>query len=86
MGKIHKESLPDGESFDLVIEILLSHNKIDSALKYVDLTLKSGYMLSMKAFLDCVQRCVSNQRLDTLVSTIERCKVHTFAGYLTFDI
>ncbi|XP_042021939.1 pentatricopeptide repeat-containing protein At1g26460, mitochondrial-like [Salvia splendens] len=74
MGKIHKESLPDGESFDLVIEILLSKNKIDSALKYVDLTLKSGYMLSMKAFVDCVQRCVSNQRLDTLVSIIERCK------------
>ncbi|XP_057810756.1 pentatricopeptide repeat-containing protein At1g26460, mitochondrial [Salvia miltiorrhiza] len=73
-GKIHKESLPDNESFDLVIEMLLSKNHIDSALKYVDLTLKSGYMLSMKAFMNCVQRCVTNGRLDTLVSIIERCK------------
>lgn len=80
-GEIHKESLPDNESFDLVIEMLLSRNQIDSALKYVDLTLKSGYTLSMKAFVDCVQRCVNNGRLDTLVSIIERCKVHTFSGY-----
>ncbi|KAH6763089.1 Tetratricopeptide repeat superfamily protein [Perilla frutescens var. hirtella] len=73
-GKEHKESLPDNESFDLVIEMLLSRNHIDSALKYIDLTLKSGYMLSMKAFVDCVQSCVKNGRLDTLVSVIERCK------------
>ncbi|KAK6133632.1 hypothetical protein DH2020_032542 [Rehmannia glutinosa] len=73
-GKEDKESLPDDESFDLVIGMLLSTNQIDSALKYIDLTLKSGYMLSMKAFEDCVQRCVSNVRLDTLVSIIERCK------------
>lgn len=73
-GKEHKESLPDNESFDLVIDMLLSRNHIDSALKYIDLTLKSGYMLSMKAFVDFVQRCVNNGRLDTLVSIIERCQ------------
>ncbi|KAL0447002.1 UNVERIFIED_CONTAM: Pentatricopeptide repeat-containing protein, mitochondrial [Sesamum latifolium] len=73
-GKEHKESLPDDESYDLVIGMLLSRNQIDSALKYIDLTLKSGYMLSMKAFVDCVRICVSNVRLDTLVSIIERCK------------
>ncbi|KAK4399845.1 Pentatricopeptide repeat-containing protein, mitochondrial [Sesamum angolense] len=73
-GKEYKESLPDDESYDLVIGMLLSTNQIDSALKYIDLTLKSGYMLSMKAFVDCVRICVSNVRLDTLVSIIERCK------------
>ncbi|KAI3452903.1 hypothetical protein Pfo_009566 [Paulownia fortunei] len=73
-GKEYKESLPDDESYDLVIGMLLSTNQIDSALKYIDLTLKSGYMLSMKAFVDCVQSCVGNVRLDTLVSIIERCK------------
>ncbi|KAL0408740.1 UNVERIFIED_CONTAM: Pentatricopeptide repeat-containing protein, mitochondrial [Sesamum radiatum] len=73
-GKEYKESLPDDESYDLVIGMLLSRNQIDSALKYIDLTLKSGYMLSMKAFIDCVRICVSNGRLDTLVSIIERCK------------
>ncbi|KAG8383040.1 hypothetical protein BUALT_Bualt05G0143100 [Buddleja alternifolia] len=73
-GKEYKDSLPDDESYDLIIGMLLSSNQIDSALKYIDLTLKSGYMLSMNAFEGCVQRCVSNVRLDTLVSIIERCK------------
>ncbi|KAL7110129.1 hypothetical protein ACP275_05G005000 [Erythranthe tilingii] len=73
-GKEYKESLPDEESYDLIIVMLLSKNQIDAALKYIDLTLKSGYMLSMKAFVDCVQSCVSNGRLETLVSIIERCK------------
>ncbi|KAK4479825.1 hypothetical protein RD792_015365 [Penstemon davidsonii] len=73
-GREYKESLPDDESYDLVIGMLFSKNQIDSALKYIDLTLKSGYMLSMKVFANCVQSCVSNGRLDTLVSIIERCK------------
>ncbi|KAL6577756.1 hypothetical protein OROMI_010084 [Orobanche minor] len=73
-GKEFKESLPDEESYDIVICMLLSKNQIHSALKFIDLTLKSGYMLSMKAFTSCVQRCVDNGRLDTLVSIIERCK------------
>lgn len=75
-GKEYKESLPDEESYDLVIGMLLSNNQIDSALKYIDLTLKSGYMLSMKAFVDCVRSCVNSLRLETLVSIIERCKVY----------
>lgn len=86
LGKEHKESLPDNESFDVVIGMLLSRNQIDSALKYIDLTLTSGYMLSIKAFVDFVQRCVTNGRLNTLVSVIERCKVNTFSGYLTIHM
>lgn len=73
-GKEFKESLPDDESFDLVIGMLLVTNQIDTALKYIDLTLKAGYMLSMNTFTKCVQSCVQNVRLDTLVSIIERCK------------
>ncbi|KAK6157841.1 hypothetical protein DH2020_012089 [Rehmannia glutinosa] len=75
IGKEYKESLPDDESYDLIISLLLSTNQIDTVLKYVDLTLKSGYMLSMNAFLGCVQSCVNNGRLDTLVSIIESCKI-----------
>ncbi|KAL2226244.1 UNVERIFIED_CONTAM: Pentatricopeptide repeat-containing protein, mitochondrial [Sesamum indicum] len=73
-GTEYKDSLPDDESYDLIVGMLLSANQIDSALKYIDLTLESGYMLSMSAFLRCVQSCVNNGRLDTLVSIIERCK------------
>ncbi|KAG9140124.1 hypothetical protein Leryth_015754 [Lithospermum erythrorhizon] len=48
--------------------------KQESALKYIDLSLKSGYMLSMDAFTDCVRSCVNQGRLDLLLSIIERCK------------
>ncbi|KAL8533652.1 hypothetical protein ACS0TY_009886 [Phlomoides rotata] len=73
-GQEYKDSLPDDESYDSVIGALLNVNQIDRALKYIDLTLSSGYMLSMDAFLGCVRSCVKNGRLDTLVSVIERCK------------
>lgn len=69
-----KESQPDEESYDLVISMLFRQGQIDSALKYIDLTLKSGYMLSTKVFLDCVQSCVDKQRLESLVMVIEKCK------------
>ena len=72
-----QESLPDDESFDLVIGMLLLTEQIDSALKYIDLTLKSGYVLSVDVFTECVRICVNKGRLDTLVSIIERCKVYT---------
>lgn len=77
IGKKYKEALPDYESYDLIVCALLSNNQIDSAVKYIDLTLKSGYMLSMNAFIVSLQSCVNNGRLDTLVSIIERCKVLT---------
>lgn len=70
-----EESIPDDESYDLVIGMLLSTDQIDAALKYIDLTLKSGHMLSLKVFTECVQSCVKKGRLDTLVSVIDRCKV-----------
>lgn len=70
------ESMPDDQSFDLVLGMLFLTNQIDAALKYVDLTLKSGYMLSMRVFADCVRSCVNQGRLDALVSIIERCKVY----------
>ncbi|KAL7217459.1 hypothetical protein ACSBR1_029200 [Camellia fascicularis] len=69
-----KESLPDDESYDLAIGMLLLTDQIDAALKYIDLTLKSGYILSVNVFTECVRNCVNKGRLDTLVSIIERCK------------
>lgn len=77
-GQEYKDSLPDDESYDLIISMLLSTHQIDSALKYIDLTLGSGYMLSMNTFSRLVQSCINNGRQDTLVSVIERCKVHLF--------
>ncbi|RVX07770.1 Pentatricopeptide repeat-containing protein, mitochondrial [Vitis vinifera] len=58
-----------------------STNQIDAALRYVDLTLKSGYMLSMRVFAECVRSCVNKGRLDALVSIIKRCK----SVYQTMD-
>ncbi|KAI4314083.1 hypothetical protein L6164_027023 [Bauhinia variegata] len=69
-----KESLPDHESYDLLIGMLFLEDQIDSALKYIDLALKSGYVLSMDVFMDCVRSCVKKGRLDTVVTIIERCK------------
>ncbi|CAA0828749.1 Pentatricopeptide repeat-containing protein -mitochondrial [Striga hermonthica] len=74
IGKEYEKSLPDGESYDLIIALLLSTNQIDAALKYIDLTLASGYKLSTNAFIGCIQRCVNNGRLDTLVTILERCQ------------
>ncbi|KAL6537853.1 hypothetical protein OROMI_025496 [Orobanche minor] len=74
IGEQYKESLPDDESYDLIISLLLCTNQIDSVLKYVELALKSGYMLSTNAFIGCAQTCVNNGRLDTLVSIIDKCK------------
>ncbi|XP_034688731.1 pentatricopeptide repeat-containing protein At1g26460, mitochondrial-like [Vitis riparia] len=69
-----KESMPDDESYELVVGMLFLTDQIDVALRYVDLTLKSGYMLSMRVFAECVRNCVNKGRLDALVSIIERCK------------
>ncbi|XWS64193.1 hypothetical protein CRYUN_Cryun06bG0165200 [Craigia yunnanensis] len=68
------ESLPDDESYDLVIGMLFETQKIDAALKYIDVALKSGYKLSMRVFTECVECFVNQGRLDTLVTVIERCK------------
>ncbi|XP_010657071.1 pentatricopeptide repeat-containing protein At1g26460, mitochondrial-like [Vitis vinifera] len=69
-----KESMADDESYELVVGMLFLTDEIDAALRYVDLTLKSGYMLSMRVFAECVRSCVNKGRLDALVSIIERCK------------
>ncbi|GMP41222.1 hypothetical protein CsSME_00011393 [Camellia sinensis var. sinensis] len=74
MLQTDKESLPDDESYDLVIGMLLLTDQIDATLKYIDLTLKSRYILSVNVFTECVRNCVNKGRLDTLVSIIERCK------------
>lgn len=74
-GKEHKEALPDEESYDLVIGLLFKANLIDDALKYIDSVLKSGLKLSMNVFNECVRSCIYNNRLDTLVSINEKCKV-----------
>ncbi|CAL5444015.1 unnamed protein product [Camellia sinensis] len=75
MLQTDKESLPDDESHDLVIGMLLLTDQIDATLKYIDLTLKSRYILSVNVFTECVRNCVNKGRLDTLVSIIERCKM-----------
>lgn len=71
-----KDSLPDDETYDLLISLLFSKGEIDSSLKYIDMALKSGYMLSMNVFTECVRGCVDEQRPDALVSIIKKCKVH----------
>ena len=70
------ESLPDDESYDLVIGMLFETQKIGAALKYIDMALKSGYKLSMRVFTECVGCFVNQGQLDTLVTVIERCKVY----------
>nr|DAD35020.1 TPA_asm: hypothetical protein HUJ06_005660 [Nelumbo nucifera] len=69
-----KESLPNEESYELITGMFFLTNQIDAALKYLDMTLKSGYMVSMRVFTECVWSCVNAGRLDTLASIIERCK------------
>lgn len=71
-----KESLPDSQSYDMILGMLFETGRIDAALKYVDLALKSGSTLSMKVFSGCLRGCINKGRLDTLVSIIDRCKVH----------
>lgn len=70
-----KESPPDDESYDLVLGLLFLTDRIDDAFRYIDLTLKSGYTLSVRVFTLCVKACVNKGRLDALVSIIDRCKV-----------
>ncbi|KAL4347475.1 hypothetical protein GQ457_17G015560 [Hibiscus cannabinus] len=69
-----KESLPNDESYDLVIGLLFEMQQIEAALKRIDMALESGYKLSLKVFTECVASCVKQGRLDTLVTLIERCK------------
>lgn len=73
-----RDCLPDDESYDLIINLILSEDQFDRALKYIDMALASGYMLSMNAFAGCVHSCIRSGKLDTLVSLIEKCKVHLF--------
>ncbi|KAG2702497.1 hypothetical protein I3760_06G092500 [Carya illinoinensis] len=49
--------------YDLVFGMLLLTDETDAALKYLDVALKSGYMLSMKVFTECVRSCV-NKTMD----------------------
>ncbi|KAI3976741.1 hypothetical protein MKX01_008599 [Papaver californicum] len=74
MLQIGKESMPDDDSYKLVTEMLFLVNQTDDALKYIDMTLSSGNMVSMEVFTECVKSCVRLGRLDTLASIIERCK------------
>lgn len=67
-------TVPDDESYNLVVDLLIKQNRVDSALKYLDLMLKSGYMISSTVFADCVRECIRSGRLDTLASVIEKCK------------
>ena len=77
-GRECKYSLHDDLSYGLAIAVLLSTNENSRVLKYIDLALTSEYMLSINAFSHCVHSFVNNGRLDTLVSIMERCNVHSF--------
>ncbi|CAM8922253.1 unnamed protein product [Rhodiola kirilowii] len=69
-----KESAPDDESYDLVAGMLLKKDNIEEAVKIIDMSLKSGHMLSINVFQECINSCVTKGRLDMLVSIIEKCK------------
>jgi len=68
-------TVPDDESYNLVVGLLIRQNLFDSALKYLDMMLKSGHTLSLTIFTDYVRACMRSGRLDTLASIIEKCKV-----------
>lgn len=70
------ESLPDDETYDLVIGMLFEAQQFEAALNYIDMALKSGYKLSMRVFSECVACCVNKGRLDELATVIEMCKVY----------
>ncbi|KAJ8774534.1 hypothetical protein K2173_016980 [Erythroxylum novogranatense] len=74
MEETGKESQPNDESYELVTCLLFSTDKLDAALNNIDKNLKSGNILSMRVFGDCVKSCVNHGRLDSLVSIIEKCK------------
>ncbi|PPS00499.1 hypothetical protein GOBAR_AA20176 [Gossypium barbadense] len=69
-----KESLPDDESYDLVMGMLFEMRGVEAALKYIDMALQFGYKLSIKVFTECIACCVSQGQLDTLATLIERCR------------
>src|SRR6266540_2022641 len=68
-------TLPDDESYNLVVGLLIRQNRVESALKYLDLMLKSGYTISLNVFTDYVRTCLRSGKLDALASIIEKCKV-----------
>ncbi|PON64672.1 Pentatricopeptide repeat [Trema orientale] len=74
MRQTGKESPPDDESYNLVLGMLFQTGRIDDAFRYIDLTLKSSYTLSVKVFTELVRVCVDKGRLDALVSIFDRCK------------
>ena len=70
-----KDSQPDNESYNLVLDLLFQTGRIDDAFKCIDSMLKSGCTLSVNVFTECVKVCANKGRLDALVSIIDKCKV-----------
>lgn len=68
-----KESLPDDESYNLVLGMLFLTD-IETALRTLDTALRSGYTMSREVFRDCLRSCCNKGKLDSLVSVIERCQ------------
>ncbi|KAL8104570.1 hypothetical protein AgCh_028690 [Apium graveolens] len=100
MLKKDDDPKPDEESFELVVGMLLPLNPAyamnpifrknqirhtETAYKYIDLYLKSGYRMSQDAFNRCVWNFMNFGSLDTLVSVIERCKKMDQNKALTVD-
>jgi hypothetical protein len=67
--------VPDDESYNLVVDLLIKGNSIDSASKHLETMVKSGYAVSSPVYAEYVGICVRSGRLDTLASFIEKCKV-----------
>jgi pentatricopeptide repeat protein len=74
IGKEVEDCSPDEESFDMVILAMFKKYQIYSALKFIDLTLKSGYMLSMNVFDMCIHHCTESNKLEDLTLIMEKCK------------
>jgi pentatricopeptide repeat protein len=67
--------VPDDETYNLVVDLLIKGSRVDSAFKYLDIMLKSGYAISSPVYAEYVGVCVRSGRLDTLAYIIEKCKV-----------
>jgi pentatricopeptide repeat protein len=67
--------LPDDESFNLVVGLLIRSKHFDTALKYLDLMLKYGRTLNPSIYNGCIQFLLNSNKPDAAASFIDKCKV-----------
>lgn len=68
-----KNAQPNMKTYRLLVCILSQTYRAEAALPYIDLILKSGYMLSVKEFEECTLGCVQEGKHHILVSIIDKC-------------